>query len=303
VRIHRELVESERPLALAIGFFDGFHIGHREIARRALRFRAPRRRSAIVTFAEHPSAFLRPGNEPPLLCTADERLCLFAEAGFDECYFLRFDQRIATLSPQAFLALLVERLRASAVVVGATFRFGHKRAGDTKLMQAEFARAGVVFDAVAAVTDGGARVSSTRIRALVAAGDIAEADRLLGGRGYELHGAVERGAGRGHGLGFPTANLRVPEKLLPADGVYAAIARYDGRDYPSLVSVGTNPQFAGTERTVEAWLRDFHDTIYGRELELRQLRWVREQRLFGGADELTAQMQRDVAAVAYPSYG
>jgi riboflavin kinase/FMN adenylyltransferase len=303
VRIYRELVESERPLALAIGFFDGFHIGHREIARRTLCFRAPRRRSAIVTFAEHPSAFLRPGNEPPLLTTADERLCLFAEAGFDECYFLRFDERIAKLPPQRFLALLVERLRAAAVVVGATFRFGHGRAGDATLMQEQFARAGVAFDAVPAVCDGGERVSSTRIRGLLAAGDTAEADRLLGGRGYELRGVVERGAGRGHGLGFPTANLRVPEKLLPADGVYAALSRYDGRDYPSLVSIGTNPQFGGTARTVEAWLRDFHGTIYGRELELRELRRVREQRLFANADELMAQMQRDAAAVAYPSYG
>lgn len=303
MRIHSELRAGARPLALAIGFFDGFHIGHREIARRTLRFRAPRSRSAIVTFAEHPSAFLRPGNEPPLLSTPEERLCLFAEAGFDECYFLRFDERIATLSPQEFLALLIERLRARAVVVGATFRFGHHRAGDTALMQGELARAGVGFDAVPAVCDRGERVSSTRIRGLVAAGDIAEADRLLGGRGYELHGVVERGAGRGHGLGFPTANLRVPEKLLPADGVYAAIARYDGRDYPSLVSIGTNPQFDGTKRAVEAWLRDFHDTIYGREIALRELRRVRDQRLFDSADELTAQMQRDVAAVAYPSYG
>lgn len=303
MRIHRELVDSERPLALAIGFFDGFHVGHREIARRTLCHRGPRMRSGIVTFAEHPSAFLRPGNEPPLLSTADERLCLFAEAGFDECYFLRFDERIATLSPQQFLNLLVERLRAAAVVVGATFRFGHRRAGDTTLMQQEFARAGVAFEAVPAICDGGERVSSTRIRALVAAGDTAEADRLLGGRGYELRGVVERGAGRGHGLGFPTANLRAPDKLLPADAVYAGICRYDGRDYPSLVSIGTNPQFGGTARTVEAWLRDFHGTIYGREVELRELRRVREQRLFASPDELTAQMQRDVAAVAYPSYG
>jgi riboflavin kinase/FMN adenylyltransferase len=303
VKIHPELVESDRSLALALGFFDGFHIGHREIARRALRFRAPGRRSAIVTFADHPSAFLRPGNEPPLLTTADERLCLFAGAGFDECYFLRFDERIATLSPQRFLALLVERLRAAAVVVGETFRFGHGRAGDTALMQEEFVRTGVAFQGVPAVCDGGERVSSTRIRGLVATGDLTEADRLLGGNGYALHGVVVRGAGRGHDLGFPTANLAVSEKLLPADGVYAAISRFDGRDYPSLVSIGTNPQFGGTERTVEAWLRDFHGTIYGRELELRELRRVREQRLFSNVDELAEQMRRDVAAVAYPSYG
>jgi riboflavin kinase / FMN adenylyltransferase len=303
VKIHRELDRGDRALALAIGFFDGFHIGHREIARRTLRLRAPRRRSAILTFAEHPAAFLRPGQEPPLLSTPEERLCLFAEAGFDECYFLRFDERIATLSPQQFLDVLIERLHAAAVVVGSTFRFGHRRAGDTTLMREAFSAAGVEFCAVSAVTDGGERVSSTRIRELVAAGDTAGADRLLGGSGYELRGLVERGAGRGHRLGFPTANLRLPEKLLPSDGIYAAIARYDGRDYPALVSIGANPQFGGTQRTVEAWLRDFHHTIYGRELRLRELRRVREQRLFDDTDELIAQMQRDVAVVAYPSYG
>ena len=303
MRIHHEFAQSERPLALAIGFFDGFHNGHREIARRTLRRRAPRGRSAIVTFAEHPTAFLRPGNEPPLLSTSDERLGLFADAGFDECYFLRFDARIATLAPHEFLAILVQRLRAAAVVVGATFRFGHHRAGDTAMMQEVLAGAGVTFEGVPAVCDGGERISSTRIRGLIAAGDVAEADRLLGGRGYELYGIVERGAGRGHSLGFPTANLRVPEKLLPADGVYAAVARFEGRDYASLVSIGTNPQFGGTHRTVEAWLRDFHGTIYGRELRLRELRRVREQRLFANADELSAQMRRDLEAVAYPSYG
>lgn len=303
MRVHYELIESERALSVAIGFFDGFHLGHREIARRTLRLRAPRTRSAIVTFAEHPAAFLRPGSEPPLLSTPDERLCLFAEAGFDECYFLQFDERISTLSPQQFLTVLIEQLRACAVVVGATFRFGHRRAGDTALMREVFGKAGVAFHAVEAVCDGGERISSTRIRGLLAAGDACEADRLLGGTGYGLRGIVERGAGRGHGLGFPTANLRVAEKLLPADGVYAAIARYDGRDYPALVSVGTNPHFGGTSRTVEAWLRDFQGTIYGRELWLRAFRRLREQRLFAGTDELMAQMQRDVAAVAYPSYG
>jgi len=114
---------------------------------------------------------------------------------------------------------------------------------------------------------------------------------------------VIAGAGRGHRLGFPTANLALPEKLLPKDGVYAATARHDGRDYAALVSIGTNPQFGGERRSVEAWLRDFHHTIYGRELWLRDLRYLREQRLFANSGELVAQMQRDVAAVGYPSYG
>jgi len=127
------------------------------------------------------------------------------------------------------------------------------------------------------------------------------ADHFLG-HSYELRGTVELGFGRGHDLGFPTANLTVPPKLLPKDGVYSAVARYDGRDYASLVSIGTNPQFAGTQHTVEAWLRDFQGTIYGHELNLRDLRYVREQRVFASVDELIVQMQTDLNAVAYPSY-
>jgi riboflavin kinase/FMN adenylyltransferase len=304
VRTYRELVrESERPLVLAIGFFDGFHRGHREIARQTLRLRRPGWRSGLLSFENHPSAHLRPGTEPPLLCTPLERLELFGRAGFEECFFLKFDDAIATLGPREFLEILVERLGVRGVVVGATFRFGHKRAGDVALMEALLGSHGVRCVAVEPVCDDGERISSTRIRKLVAVGDLADADRLLAGTGYEIRGPVEIGAGRGHALGFPTANVRVPEKLLPKDGVYAAVARYDGRDYAALVSIGTNPQFGGGERTVEAWLRDFHSTIYGRELALRELRYVREQRLFGEVGELVEQMQRDLEAVGYPSYG
>jgi riboflavin kinase/FMN adenylyltransferase len=290
-----------RPLALAIGFFDGFHRGHQELARRTLRLRRPRWRSGVLSFRNHPSSFLRPGNEPQLLTTQAERLNLFASAGFEECLFPAFDERISTLSPVAFLEKLVE-LNVGAVVVGSTFRFGHKRAGDTAMMRDFCNQRGIAFDPVDNVEDEG-RISSTRIRGLVAAGDLHEADALLGGTGYTLSGVVEIGAGRGHGLGFPTANVAVPTKLLPRDGVYSATARFDGRDRAALVSIGSNPQFAGTQRTVEAWVRDFEETIYGRELQLRDLRFVREQRRFSSVAELVEQMERDLRAVAYPSYG
>jgi riboflavin kinase/FMN adenylyltransferase len=304
MRLHHELArESARPLVLAIGFFDGFHLGHREIARRTLRLRRPGWRSGVLTFAEHPAAHLRPGTEPPLISTAQERLRLFAGAGFDECFFVRFDERVATLSPHAFLELLVERLGVRGLVVGETFRFGHKRAGETALMEAFCAQRDVRFVPVPPVSEGGERVSSTRIRALIAGGDLGGADRLLGGTGYEIRGPVELGAGRGHGLGFPTANVRVPSKLIPKDGVYSATARFDGRDHSAIVSIGTNPQFGGEPRTIEAWLRDFPHTIYGCELWLRDLRYVREQRLFPTVGELIAQMERDVGAIGYPSYG
>jgi riboflavin kinase / FMN adenylyltransferase len=304
VQIRYELArESDRPLVLTIGFFDGFHRGHREIARQTRRLRKPGWRCGILTFANHPAAHLRPGTEPPLLSTPQERLDHFAGARFEECFFVTFDDRVATLSPEAFLEILVERLGVRGVAVGATFRFGHKRAGDVALMREYLTQRGVKLVAVEPVCDGGERISSTRIRALVRDGELAEADRLLGGTGYEIRGPVEIGVGRGHSLGFPTANVRVPAKLLPKDGVYAATARYDGRDFAALVSIGTNPQFGGGSRTVEAWLRDFQYTIYGRELALRDLRYVREQRLFADAGELVKQMQRDVQTIGYPSYG
>ncbi len=295
--------DNDRPLVLAIGFFDGFHRGHREIARQALRLRKPGWRAGVLTFANHPATHLRPGSQPALLCTPEERLVLFADAGFEECFFVRFDEAIATLAPEAFLDIVAQGLGARRVVVGSTFRFGHRRGGDVAMMNDRFAPRGIAVVSVNHVADGGERISSTRIRSLVAAGAMEEADRLLGGVGYELRGAVEIGDGRGHALGFPTANVRAPQKLLPKDGVYAGLARYDGRDYPALVSIGMNPQFAGRRRTIEAWLRDFQPTVYGREIALRELRYLREQRLFRDADELRKQMREDRRAVGYPSYG
>jgi riboflavin kinase/FMN adenylyltransferase len=304
VKIYHEMFrDAERPLVLAIGFFDGFHRGHREIARTTLRMRKPGWRSGVLTFAQHPATFLRPGLEPASLTTIEERVDLLATAGFEECFLVTFDERVSQLSPIEFLDLLARGMGVRGVAVGSTFRFGNKRAGDVTLMAEYFARHDVTFAAVENVSDDGLRISSTRIRGLIAEGSMELADHLLGGTGYELRGAVELGAGRGHGLGFPTANLRIPAKLLPKDGVYSSVARCDGRDYAALVSIGTNPQFDGKARTVEAWLRDFHHTIYGHELALREFRFVREQRLFAGVDELIAQMRRDLEAVAYPSYG
>jgi riboflavin kinase/FMN adenylyltransferase len=304
VHVRYELArESERPLVLAIGFFDGFHRGHREIARATRLMRRPGWRCGVLTFSNHPASFLRPGTEPAMLSTAQERIDLFARAQFEECLFVKFDKRISTLSPDAFLGILVERVGVRGIAVGSTFRFGHKRTGDVSFMQRYLSQRGLGFTAVEPVTADGERISSTRIRGLVAAGDLDSANDLLGGVGYELRGTVELGQGRGHDLGFPTANIRVPEKLLPRDGIYSATARYDGRDYAALVSIGTNPQFDGRARTIEAWLRDFYQTIYGREVALRTLRFVREQKRFETVAELVDQMQKDREAVAYPSYG
>ena len=296
--------DDDRPLMLAIGFFDGMHRGHYEIARQTLRLRKPGARAAVLTFANHPAQFLRPASAPALICTPEERIARLSNAGFDECFFIPFDGGVASQTADQFLhETLIGTLRVRGVVVGRNFRFGHKRAGDTGLMASVFAHAGVAFTAVDnTLDDAGDRISSTRIREYIAAGDCAAADRLLV-ESYTIRGPVEMGAGRGHVLGFPTANIRVPAKLLPKDGVYAAIARHDGRDYAALVSIGTNPTFSGSAHTVEAWLRDFRGTIYGQELVLRDLRFVRDQQRFDNAEDLTARMRLDREAVAYPSYG
>jgi riboflavin kinase/FMN adenylyltransferase len=295
---------SERPLVLAIGFFDGMHRGHQEIARQTLRLRKPGWRAGVLTFANHPASYLRPGTEPPLITTPEERLDLLAAAGFDECFFIRFDEGIASITAEQFLReTLLANIGVRGIVVGKNFRFGHKRAGDVALMTKVLGEHGVTCVAVENTADSaGERISSTRIRALIAQGELETADALLG-HSYELRGRVVLGRGMGHDLQFPTANLDVARKLLPKDGVYSAVARYDGRDYLALVSIGSNPTFDGAGHTVEAWLRDFHETIYGKEVALRDLRFVRDQQRFDTVEALKEQMDRDLHAVAYPAYG
>ncbi|HZZ65239.1 MAG TPA: riboflavin biosynthesis protein RibF [Candidatus Baltobacteraceae bacterium] len=305
MKLHYELKRGAgTPLVLAIGFFDGMHRGHQDIARQTLRLRKPGWRAGVLTFSNHPASFLRPGNEPPLICTPEERIDLFARAGFDECFFVPFDDRVASQHAERFLRqTLIQDIGVRGVVVGTTFRFGHKRSGDTALMKQIFDEVDVTFVPVAnTVDEWDERISSSRIRKLIGEGKMHEADLLLG-HSYEVRGAVQLGAGRGHDLGFPTANIAVPSKLLPKDGVYTATARYEARDYAALVSIGTNPTFSGSQRTVEAWLRDFRETVYGREIALRDFRFLRDQERFGSPDELIQKMNADVNAVAYPAYG
>lgn len=294
---------ARHPLCVAVGVFDGYHVGHQAIVRALLAARRAGERTAVLTFGKHPLAFLRPNDVPPQIATFGERVNAFARAGVDEMFVLTFDRAFASLSPAAFLDdVLVGALGARVMVVGENFRFGANRVGDVAFAQAHLAAQGREAIGVPNVTIDGVRASSTRIRAAIAAGDVPLADRLLG-LPYTVRGVVGFGAGRGHDLGFPTANVVVPpEKMLPPDGVYAITGRYEGRDYPGLVSIGTNPTFDGTARTVEAWLLDFNGSLYGEELTLRDFRFVREQMRFESVEALLAQMERDAAAVTFPSF-
>ena len=305
MKIHHELAprRAERPLVLALGFFDGLHRGHREIVKALMRLRRPGYRAAVLTFRNHPATHLRPERVPPLINTLEERIDLLASTGIDELYLVPFDDRIARTDARAFLQdVLHGTLAIRGLVIGDNFRFGEGRAGDATLARETLAPHGVEVVAVAPLSDHDERISSTRIRAALGRGDLTTANRLLG-EPYALRGRVTLGFGRGHDFGFPTANLAVdPHKTLPADGVYSVVARYDGRDYAGLVSIGSNPTFSGRTRTVEAWFLDFRRTVYGEEMSLRDFRFIREQRAFDSVDALLHQMADDATHVRYPSF-
>ncbi|HVA38882.1 MAG TPA: riboflavin biosynthesis protein RibF [Candidatus Dormibacteraeota bacterium] len=307
MRIRHDLDRRERgkPLALAIGFFDGFHLGHREIVRRT---RATARLGwsvGVLTFRNHPATHLRPGSAPLLIGTLEERVNQLAAAGVDELFLVPFDDTLAPLVPLEFVdRVLVEALGVKALVVGENFRFAAKRSGDVAFLRGALPPRGIPVEGVPTVAADGERVSSTRIREAIAAGSLELVDAMLG-RPYALRGRVCLGEGRGHALGWPTANLEPSAGIvLPKDGVYEGYARVDGRDYRCLLSVGTKPTFDAQrrERTLEAWLVDFQASVYGHEMELSRLRFLRDQVRFDSVDALLAQMEQDAQAVRFPTF-
>ena len=296
MKIHHAIAPrgDRPPLALAIGFFDGVHVGHRAIFDQLRALSEPGVALAALTFLNHPAEYLRPSEVPKLITTTEERVNLLAACGLEELYLLPFDAHMAHTRAQIFLEVfLAEQLHVQALVVGEGFHFGHNREGDVQLAREQLIPQGIVVEGAQNMQFDGERVSSSRIRTAVAAGDIELADALLG-QPYTLSGQIVLGQGRGHDLGFPTANLRVDSrKGLPCDGVYSTYARYDGHDYPALLSLGSNPTFSGSVRTVEVWIEDFTRTIYGETVTLHHLRFLRGQERFTSAEELVVRMHQD----------
>jgi riboflavin kinase/FMN adenylyltransferase len=286
------------PTVVTVGMFDGVHRGHRALLDRVAAEAAARSvPAAAVTFDRHPLAVLRPGTEPPLLTTLDRKVELLGAAGMDRVLVLAFTRELSQVGAEVFAAeVLFDALAARAVVVGENFRFGHKAAGDPALL-AELGRPrGIEVVAVPLHTDGDQVVSSTRVRAELAEGDVAAAAASLG-RPYAVEGEVVVGDRRGRPLlGVPTANLAVPAGIaLPADGVYAGHLTddADGIARPAAISVGTNPQF-GTDRRVEAHVLDFDADLYGHQVSVGFTHHLRGQATFAGVDELVAQMRADI---------
>jgi riboflavin kinase/FMN adenylyltransferase len=300
MQIIRSIEHYDRSdkLLLSIGVFDGVHVGHRAVLRSLVAEREPGTLAAALTFEHHPQAFLQPDSAPKAITTADEKINLLDACGLDVLFILPFDERIAGLAPDAFLRdVLLRRLHTKLLVVGDNWRFGKGRSGDAALARRVLEAEGCRFEAADLAESGGEKISSSRIRSLIEARNFEQADQLLGSP-YTVRGVVSAGDGRGHLLGYPTANLAVPEeKLAPGDGVYGAVAHYDGKDYTAVVSIGSKPTFGGTATAIEAYLLDFGGSIYGEQLALRSWTFVREQQRYDGAEALARQIDRDVAAV------
>jgi riboflavin kinase/FMN adenylyltransferase len=286
-----------RESAVALGVFDGVHLGHRAILAAAV---AEARRHGLValacTFDPHPLEVLQPARAPVPLTTLPDRLALIAETGVDAAVVVAFTREVAAVEPEAFVRdVLVERLKARDVVVGFNHRFGRGARGTAALLEALAPRLGFRAHVVAPLEVEGTAVSSSEVRAALQAGDLERAARLLG-RPYSAEGEVVRGAGRGRTLGFPTANVRTGRPLPLPPGVYACQALLGPDRYPAVVNVGVRPTFGETELLVEAHLLDFSGDLYGRRLRLAFLRRLREERKFPDVESLRRQIAQDVAA-------
>ncbi|WP_329568219.1 bifunctional riboflavin kinase/FAD synthetase [Kitasatospora sp. NBC_01266] len=286
---------------VTIGSFDGVHLGHQLIINRAvLRARELGVKAVVVTFDPHPSEVVRPGSHPPLLAPHPRRAELMATLGVDAVLVLPFTAEFSKESPQTFVQqVLVDALHARLVIEGPNFRFGHKAAGDVALL-AELGRAAdfeveVVDLQVRGAAGGGEPFSSTLVRRLVATGDMAGAGEVLG-RPHRVEGTVVRGAQRGRDLGYPTANVdTVPHSAVPADGVYAGWLTASGEQMPAAISVGTNPTFDGTARTVEAYAIDRVGLdLYGLHVAVDFLAFLRGMEKFDTIEALLDRMAADV---------
>lgn len=284
------------PLVLALGTFDGVHRGHRVLIDVAVRrARDLGGRCGALTFDPHPLQVIAPPAEPFLLTTVEERLALLAAVGLDLSCVVRFDDQFRLLEAPEWPALLARRTGMAEIVCGSNYTFGRDRGGDVALLAGAGAALGFTVHVVPQVQVGGAPVSSTLIRGLIRAGDVAGAAELLG-RWYALSGEVIRGDRRGTALGFPTANLLPPQqKVLPATGIYAGFARTDAGIHPAAVSIGTRPTFGAGQLLVEAHLLDASEDLYGAPLRLEFVRRLRDEMAFASAGALVAQMEDDVA--------
>jgi riboflavin kinase/FMN adenylyltransferase len=289
--------EIQRPTVLTLGVFDGLHVGHQLVMRTVVE-RAHERNAVptVVTFDPHPRAVLHPESAPPLLQTLDQKVEGFGVLGIQQTIVVRFTEEFSMISAKDFLRDVVkERLQAKEVYLGKGFAFGHNREGNIDLLTRVGKDLGFVAGEVPEICLRGRRVSSSRIRELLAQGKVNLARRMLG-RPYGVEGLVERGAERGRQLGFPTANLHPHNRVIPRNGVYVTGTLIEGKWRRSVTNAGVRPTFGlETEPSVETFVMNWAGDLYGDVVRVRFLRRLRDERKFGSIEELKAQIEKDVA--------
>jgi riboflavin kinase/FMN adenylyltransferase len=281
--------------ALALGNFDGVHLGHQALFAEARRH-GP---AAALTFHPHPGKVLQPELAPKLITLLPRKLELFEAFGLAAAVVQPFSLEYARTSPRDFEAGLLDVLGARHVVVGYDFTYGAARGGTVDTLRQAAAARGAQVHVVPPITVDGVVASSSKVREYILEGRVSAAHRLLG-RPFDLDGTVVTGQGRGRGLGFPTANVDTQNELRPAPGVYAIRVRFrdepDGPWLPGAANIGVKPTFGGNEVTIEAHLLDFSGDLYGKELRVQFLEHLRAERRFGSVAELVGQIKRDVEA-------
>ena len=293
--LDRPVPDAFRGAVVALGNFDGFHLGHQAVVGRAVSRGAHERRPVIVaTFDPHPVRHFRPETPPFRLTTLDQRQRLFGQAGADAMLVFQFDGTLAATSAEDFVGeILGQQIGAAAVVTGEDFTFGKGRGGNAAVLRDLGKAHGIAAETVAAVSVEGERVSSGRIRELLQAADPGGATRLLT-RPFAVEGQVERGDGRGRELGWPTANLRLGSYLRPAYGIYAVRVRLDdGSEHDGVASLGIRPMFDPPEELLEANVFGFDGDLYGRTIEVMLHHYLRPEAKFEDLDALMSQMSRD----------
>jgi len=296
--VNSQSLDNERGCVLSIGNFDGVHRGHQVILSALRKYAAALNVPAVaMTFEPHPAVLLKPGSTPPRVTTALQKAALIRENGIDRVFEYPTDWTLLNLTPQEFFdRIVVQQLNAVGLVEGPNFFFGKGRSGNTRTLESFCRDSGRFLEIVPPATLGDQIISSSLIRQSLANGDVERAAEFLG-RPYEIAGTIVSGAQRGRTIGFPTANLAEIETVIPAPGVYAAMAKVQGRKEKAAVSIGPNPTFADEQSKVEAHLLDVSGDFYGQAMSLRFIARVRGLQKFSSKEELQHQIQKDVASV------
>lgn len=284
-----------RPTVLTLGVFDGLHLGHQKIMQTvAIRANVVQAVPTAITFDPHPRAVLYPDKAPPLLQTLDQRLASFEILGIEQAIVIRFNKKFAGLDAKKFIReIFHERLQAKEIYLGNGFAFGKNRSGNIELLRKMSEELGFYAEEVEEVRLRGRRISSSRIRQLLKDGKVNLARRMLG-RPYGVEGVIIRGDRRGHTIGFPTANLKPHNRVIPKYGVYATATLIEGKWRKSITNVGVRPTFkTEAEPSIETYVFDFKGNLYGDVLRVRFLHRIRSERKFAGIEEIKAQIQKD----------